>query len=101
MYIRRYAGRPGLYVPAVGEVVEASQSAAGPFVRAAVTKVSRRPGDGVRIDFVWLENSPPTLHTGGYRAGERGHANVARDGSGAALIRRIPGTSKPAPAPGD
>ena len=90
MYLRKYGDRPGLYVPDVGEVVVAARSASGPFVRAVVTSVRRRAADTVRIDFVWLENSGPTVDSDGYRAGDKGHVTVSTDGAAAALVRRLP-----------
>lgn len=95
MYIRRYGRLPGLYVPDEGEVVLASRSAVGPFVRAAVVKVRRAHADTVRIDFVWLEDSAPTLDTDGYRKGEKGHVTVTTDGTAPALIRRLPQQTHP------
>jgi hypothetical protein len=79
-----------MYVPDENEVVLASRSAAGPFVRAAVTKVRRSHADTVRIDFVWLEDSPPTQYSDGYKAGGKGHVLVSVDGAAAPLIRRLP-----------
>lgn len=90
MYIRRYADFPGLYVPDEGEVVLASRSASGPFIRAAVTSVKRRQKDAVRVDFVWLDSVPEgsTVEGKTYIAGTKGHVLLTSDGP--SLIRRRP-----------
>lgn len=91
MYIRRYGEFPGFYVPDVGEVVIASRSPVGPFLRAAVTNVKRASYGAVRIDLVWLEGSPVSATGTGIREGEKGNVYVHRDDA-VPLVRRIPDT---------
>jgi hypothetical protein len=87
--IRRYGEFPAVFVPDEGEVVLASRSAVGPYLRAAVTRVRRRRGDFVRVDFVWLESASVTPSGSGHRVGEKGHVFIHRDDQ-VPLIRRLP-----------
>ncbi len=87
--IRRYGEFPALFVPDEGEVVIASRSPAGPFLRAAVTKVRRAAHDRIRVDFVWLDSWPVSPTGTGHQAGEKGHVYIALDDP-VPLIRRVP-----------
>jgi len=87
--IRRYGEFPALFVPDEGEVVLAARSPAGPFLRAAVTRVRRSAEDFVRVDFVWLESVLASPSGTGHRVGEKGNVYVHRDDR-IPLIRRVP-----------
>lgn len=87
--IRRYGQLPALFVPDEGEVVLASRSPAGPYLRAAVTCVRRRKGDYIRVDFVWLESALATPSGSGHTAGQKGYVMIRRDDP-IPLIRRVP-----------
>lgn len=87
--IRRYGQFPALFVPDEGEVVLAARSPAGPYLKAAVTRVRRRVRDYIRVDFVWLENAAASPEGTGHRAGEKGYAYIRRDDP-VPLIRRVP-----------
>lgn len=86
--IRRYGEFPAVFVPDEGEVVRASGSPAGPFLKAAVTKVRRRANGYIRVDFVWLESWPVSAEGTGHRVGEKGHAFIRHDDR-APRIRRV------------
>jgi hypothetical protein len=87
--IRRYGEFPALFVPDEGEVVLASRSPAGPFLKAAVVKVRRSAEDYIRVDFEWLESSPVSAEGTGNRAGEKGNVYIHLDDP-LPLIRRVP-----------
>lgn len=87
--IRRYGEFPALFVPDEGEVVLAARSPAGPFLRAAVTRVRRSAEDFIRVDFVWLENALTSPTGTGHTAGDKGNVYVRRDDR-IPLIRRVP-----------
>lgn len=89
MYIRRYGDRPGLYVPDVGEVVEAARSTVGPYARAAIVSVKRSAENMIRVDWVWLEDSPRDCPYENFSAGEKGHAQLSVDGVNRGAVRRI------------
>lgn len=101
MYIKRYAGLPGLYVPDEGEVVSAARSTTGPFARAVVVKVRRSGADMIRIDWVWLEDSHRDGPRKGFRAGEKGHAQLSVHGTNSGAVRRLPVTRTPSAPQGD
>lgn len=84
-----------LYIPERHETVWAARSASGPFTQAVITSIVDRWFDRVRINWVWLEDSPPTLYSDGYRAGERGYAIVRRNGSDSTRIRPMVGPPPP------
>lgn len=88
--IRRYGQFPALFVPDEGEVVLASRSPAGPYLRAVVVKVRRALEDRIRVDFVWLEPWPTSPSGKAHTAGEKGHVDIALDDP-LPLIRRVPG----------
>lgn len=88
--IRRYAQFPAMFVPDVGEVVKASRSPGGPFLKAVVTHVHRTAEDFIRVDFEWLESADVTPTGTGARAGEKANAYIRRDDK-VPLIRRLPG----------
>lgn len=87
--IRRYGPLPALFVPDEGEVVLAARSKAGPFVRAAVTRVRRSARDYVRVDFVWLDSAPVSASGTGIMQGQKGNVYIHRDDV-IPLIRRVP-----------
>lgn len=86
---------PPLYIPALHETVWASRSPIGPFAQAVVTSIVSRWFDRVRINWIWLEDSPPTQSTDGYRVGERGYVIVHRDGSDPTYVRPMVGPPPP------
>jgi hypothetical protein len=88
--IRRYGDLPAVFVPDEGEVVIAARSPAGPYLRAAVTKVRRRLEGYVRVDFVWLEDAVTSPTGTGCRTGEKGHVDIHRQDP-TPLIKRLPG----------
>ena len=77
--LRRYGEFPAVFVPDEGEVVLASRSPGGPFLRAAITKVRRASRDKIRIDFVWLEGALTSPNGAGHRPGEKGNVYISRD----------------------
>jgi hypothetical protein len=87
--LRRYAEFPAMFVPDVGEVVVASLSPAGPWLRAVITKTRRASRGSVRVDFVWLEGTGPTVCTDGWEAGTKGHVYLWTTDT-VPLIRRVP-----------
>lgn len=87
--IRRYGEFPALFVPDEGEVVLASRSPGGPYLKASVTKVRRALRDRVRVDFVWLQSWPVSASGTGHQKGEKGHVYVTLNDA-VPLIRRIP-----------
>ena len=88
--IRRYGELPALFVPDEGEVVRASRSPAGPYLRAVVVRVRRRL-DHIRVDVEWLEGSDVTPTGRTVEAGTKGHMEIHEDDP-VPLIRRIPVT---------
>jgi hypothetical protein len=94
--IKRYGELPAVFVPDEGEVVIASRSPAGPFLRAAITKVRRARDGFIRVDFVWLEAAPYQHNGKPISPGDKGHVYVRRDDR-VPLIRRVP--AEPADRP--
>lgn len=94
MFLKYESQADGMHYPQQGEVVLAARSLSGPYTQAVVTRVRERYHNRVRINWVWLENSGPTMTTDGYRAGERGNITVPRGGC-PAFVRRIEGTPPP------
>lgn len=74
MIIRRYRDLPTVYVPDVGEVVEARRSVADVWTRAYVIRVQRLRGGTLKFTICWLADnpkagdgtSPIVAHTLGY-----------------------------------
>lgn len=93
--IRRYDTWPAFFVPDEGEVVLAARSKAGPFLRAAVTKVRRASKDRIRVDFQWLESCEHTVSGSGAYAGEKGNVYIRADDP-VPLLRRLPSHTSPA-----
>jgi hypothetical protein len=90
MLIRRYGDLPAMFVPDEGEVVLASRSIAGPFLRAVVIRVRRRKSGAVRIDFEWMDDyDGPTPWGGRVARGAKGNVYVSADDA-VPLIRRLP-----------
>lgn len=87
--IRRYGVFPGLFVPDEGEVVLASRSPAGPFLRAAVISVRRASQGFIRVTFVWLESFEAHRQSKAISPGDRGSVYIHRDDR-VPLIRRVP-----------
>lgn len=87
--IRRYGDLPAVFVPDEGEVVLASRSPAGPYLRVAVVKVRRRYEGFFRVDYVYLEDHPASPTGTGHRVGDKGYAYIRKDDR-IPLIRRIP-----------
>lgn len=98
MRIRKYADFPAAFVPDEGEVVLAARSPAGPFLRAAVTKVRRASRGKFRVNFVWLESNEGAFLDKPAVTGEKGHVYIATDDR-VPLIRRVPAGRGPRPAP--
>lgn len=71
MIIRKYAQYPKVFVPDVGEVVEARRSIMDDrFTKAAVTHVQRQRDGRIKLTVVWLEDDPGAQVP--IRTGERG-----------------------------
>lgn len=99
MRIRKYGDFPAVFVPDEGEVVLASKSPAGPFLRAVVVKVRRASRGKIRVDFRWLESNDGTFLDAPAVDGEKGNVYIATDDK-VPLIRRVPARPKPGTAPG-
>lgn len=69
MIIRKYRDLPTLYLPDVGEVVEARRSVADVWTRAYVIRARRLKGGTLRFTVCWLADDP--------RSGDGAHPIVA------------------------
>jgi len=87
--IRRYGELPAMFVPDVGEVVLASRSPAGPYLRAVILSARRRASGRIRVDFVWLESANVAAWDTPAVAGAKGNVEIREDDP-TPLIRRVP-----------
>lgn len=96
MKIRKYKQHPEIYVPDVGEVIQARRSGADAFLPAVVVRVRRLANGHVRVTVQWLASNP--------RAGAQAPAPIKAGDTGrivfpperaSLLIRQ---TSRDAPA---
>lgn len=87
--LRKYGEFPLFLVPDEGEIVLASKSPAGPFLRAAVLTVRRASRDQIRVSVMWLESSPVSASGSGAEEGTQVSIYVHKDDS-VPLVRRLP-----------